>query len=85
MGLQYLADRPELNRDRGKIFDEIVAGKITAEQAEASVFYKKIEERVHFLPLFPRATSQATACSHLATAARVKYPAALLRCKFDAP
>ncbi len=51
MGLQYLADRPELNRDRGKIFDEIVAGKITAEQAEASVFYKKIEERVHFLPL----------------------------------
>ena len=24
--------------------------------------------------LFPRATSQATACSHFATAARVKYP-----------
>ena len=23
MGMQYLADRPELNRDRGKIFDEI--------------------------------------------------------------
>ena len=25
------------------------------------------------------------ACRHLATAARVKYPAALQRCKFDAP
>ena len=23
MGLQYIKDRPELNRDRGKIFDEI--------------------------------------------------------------
>lgn len=30
MGLQYLIDRPELNRDRGKVFDEIVAGSITA-------------------------------------------------------
>ena len=29
MGLQYLIDRPELNRDRGKVFDEIVAGRIT--------------------------------------------------------
>lgn len=51
MGLQYLADRPELNRDREKIFDEIVAGRITTEQIESSDFYKKIEERVHFLPL----------------------------------
>ena len=25
------------------------------------------------------------ACRHLATAARVKYPAALQRCKFDTP
>ena len=32
MGLQYLIDRPELNRDRGKVFDEIVAGSITARQ-----------------------------------------------------
>ena len=31
MGLQYLIDRPELNRDRGKVFDEIVAGSITTE------------------------------------------------------
>jgi len=54
MGLQYLADRPELNRDRGKIFDEIVAGKITTGQVESSDFYKKIEERVHFLPLLEK-------------------------------
>ena len=51
MGLQYLIDRPELNRDRGKVFDEIVAGSITARQVESSDFYKKIEERVNFLPL----------------------------------
>lgn len=51
MGLQYLIDRPELNRDREKVFDGIVAGGITTEQIESSDFYKKIEERVNFLPL----------------------------------
>ena len=51
IGLQYLIDRPELNRDRKKVFDEIVAGNITTEQVETSDFYKKIEERVNFLPL----------------------------------
>lgn len=51
MGLQYLIDRPELNRDRRKVFDGIVAGSITAEQVELSDFYKKIEERINFLPL----------------------------------
>ena len=54
MGLQYLIDRPELNRDRGKVFDEIVAGKITTKQVESSDFYKKIEERVNFLPLLEK-------------------------------
>ena len=54
MGLQYLSDRPELNRDRGTIFDEIVAEKITMKQIESSDFYKKIEERVHFLPLLQK-------------------------------
>ncbi len=46
-----------------------------------SVFYL-----IHSTLLFPRATSQV-ACLHvhLATAARVKYPVALQRCKFDAP
>ena len=38
-----------------------------------------------YLSLFPWATSQVAACRHLATAARVKYPAALQRCKFDTP
>lgn len=51
MGLQYLIDRPELNRDRGKVFDEIVVGNIAAEHVESSDFYKRIEERVNFLPL----------------------------------
>ena len=31
MGLQYLTDRPELRRDRGKIFDEIQNGIIKRE------------------------------------------------------
>lgn len=54
MGLQYLIDRPELNRDRGKVFDEIVAGSITTEQVKSSDFYKKIEGRVNFLPLLEK-------------------------------
>ncbi len=37
------------------------------------------------LRLFPQAMSQVAACRHLATAARVKDPAALQRCKFDTP
>ena len=51
MGLQYLTDRPELRRDRGKVFDDIKNGKIKPEQIESSDFYHKIRERVHFLPL----------------------------------
>ena len=51
MGLQYLVDRPELSRDRGRVFDEIADGTITIEKIESSDFYKKIEQRVHFLPL----------------------------------
>ena len=51
MGLQYLIDRPELSRDRGKVFDEIAAGIITIEKIESSDFYNKIKPRVHFLPL----------------------------------
>lgn len=54
MGLQYLEDRPEINRDRGKIFDEIVEGKLSVEKIESSDFYKKIEQRVHFLPLLEK-------------------------------
>ncbi|MGN0485090.1 MAG: PBECR4 domain-containing protein [Lachnospiraceae bacterium] len=51
MGLQYLSDRPELRRDRGKVFDEIANGKIKVKQIETSDFYHKIRERVHYLPL----------------------------------
>lgn len=51
MGLQYLTDRPELKRDRAVVFDKIVDGVITVEQVGSSQFYKKIEERIHFLPL----------------------------------
>ena len=48
MGLQYLTDRPELRRDRGKIFDEIQNGIIKRENIESSDFYHKIQDRVHF-------------------------------------
>ena len=51
MGLQYLTDRVELRRDRGKVFDEIKERKITAEQVEASEFYEKIRDRVDMLPM----------------------------------
>ena len=50
MGLQYLTDMPNLSRDRGKIFDEIIEQKITHKQVEASDYYKKIAERVDLLP-----------------------------------
>ena len=54
MGLQYLTDRPELRRDRGKIFDEIQNGIIKRENIESSDFHHKIQDRVHFLPLLEK-------------------------------
>lgn len=51
MGLQYLTDRPELSKDRGKIFDAIKERRITKEQIESSDMYGKIAKRVHLLPL----------------------------------
>lgn len=50
MVLQYLTDRPELNRDRGKIFNDIKEHRITLEQIETSDFYYKIESRIDVLP-----------------------------------
>lgn len=50
MGLQYLTDMPNLSRDRGKIFDEIMEQKITQRQVELSDHYQKIAERVDLLP-----------------------------------
>ena len=54
MGLQYLTDRPELRRDRGKIFDEVQNGIIKRENIESSDFYHKIQDRIHFLPLLEK-------------------------------
>ena len=51
MGLQYLTDRPELVRDRGKIFDAIKEHRITAEHLESSDLYYKITDRINRLPL----------------------------------
>ena len=46
---------------------------------------KELGKQGIYTVLFPRATSQVAACRHLATAARVKYPVALQRCKFYTP
>jgi hypothetical protein len=54
MGLQYLTDRPELNRDRGLIFDQIYNRIIKKEQIESSDKYHLIAERVDFLPLLEK-------------------------------
>lgn len=51
IGLQYLIDRPELNRDREKVFDEIATGIIPTNKLVSSDYYYKIEERIHYLPL----------------------------------
>ena len=53
MGLKYLVDRPELSRDRGRVFDEIADGTITIEKFAISFFrfinyyfqYNKIETK----------------------------------------
>lgn len=50
VGLQYLTDRPELRRDRGRIFDGIKERKITREQIESSDLYGKIADRVDMFP-----------------------------------
>ena len=51
MGLQYLKDREELNKDRAKIFDEIKDRKIDAGHIEKSSFYGKIQDRIDMLPM----------------------------------
>ena len=38
MGLQYLVDRPELSRDRGRVFDEIADGTISICITKISTF-----------------------------------------------
>ena len=45
-----MTDRPELSRDRGKIFDEIKTRVLTKEQIESSDLYEQIADRVDLLP-----------------------------------
>ena len=42
MGLQYLIDRPELSRDRGKVFVEIADGTITIEKIESCIQWLRL-------------------------------------------
>lgn len=46
MGLQYISDVPELQDDRGKVFDKILSNKINSEKIIHSVFYDSIKQRV---------------------------------------
>ena len=67
-----------------------VAKGIDFQRVEATEKYwtssEKVYESCHPGFLFPRAMSQVPCLhEHLANAARVEYPAALLRCKIDAP
>lgn len=50
IGLQHLKDRPDLKKDRGKLFDEIKNHKISLRHFESSDHYNKIADRVRFLP-----------------------------------
>lgn len=51
MGLQYLKDREELNKNRSIVFDEIKNRKINNKHLEKSAFYEKIRERINMLTL----------------------------------
>lgn len=51
MGLQHLKDLPNLKRNRAKVFDDIVAHRITSQNIQGSSFYPEISKRVQLLPL----------------------------------
>ena len=46
MGLQYISDVPELQGDRGKVFDKILSNEINSEKILHSVFYDDIKDRI---------------------------------------
>ena len=75
------------NRRYFIVWYTMIFGKYQTKQKNPAFCRKAILNRPDYwiLTLFPRATSQVAACRHLATAARVKYPAALQHCKFDTP
>lgn len=50
LGFQHLIDRPELNHDREKVFNDLKKRKISAKHIEKSHHYTKIKGRVDFLP-----------------------------------
>ena len=50
MGLQYLKDRPDLNKKRSQIFDNLLNRKISKHHIESSDFYSKIRDRIDLLP-----------------------------------
>ena len=50
IGFQYLVDRPELNHDREKVFNDLRKRKISDKHIEKSHHYEKIKGRVNFLP-----------------------------------
>lgn len=50
LGFQYLSDRPELNHDREKIFNDLQKRKISEEHIEKSHHYDEIRERIEFFP-----------------------------------
>ena len=45
IGLNRLTDKPQLKKDRAKVFDEIMNGKITYNHINSSTFFKDIEAR----------------------------------------
>ena len=45
IGLQYLSDRPELNQDRTRIFDQILNNELTYHQISSSGLFCDIESR----------------------------------------
>ena len=48
-GLQYLRDIESLNKDREKVFNEILSNKISVSEIEASDNFSKVSARIHFL------------------------------------
>lgn len=50
-GLQHLEDIAKLKRDRAKVFDEIISGKLPEDHLIGSIFYNQISRRVELLPL----------------------------------
>ena len=73
MGLQYLTDRPELVRDRGKIFDAIRERQIMAEHLQSSDLYYKIADRIDMLPFLESMIDSKEDISAVHFSRRIKW------------